>query len=172
MDWKATIGAVAPTLASALGGPLAGLAVDAIGKAFGWSESTQEKVQDALTKGQLSGDQILALKQAEIALVQQEKELGFKFAELDAGDRKDARDMQKVTRSQVPAVLSIGVTLGYFGVLLGMMSGGLKAGDSQALLLMLGSLSTAWGVVMAFWFGSTAGSAEKSRLLAQSQPPK
>jgi hypothetical protein len=172
MDWKATIGAVAPTLASALGGPLAGLAVDAIGKAFGWSESTQEKVQDALTKGQLSGDQILALKQAEIALVQQEKELGFKFAELDASDRKDARDMQKVTRSQVPAVLSIGVTLGYFGVLLGMMSGGLKAGDSQALLLMLGSLSTAWGVVMAFWFGSTAGSAEKSRLLAQSQPPK
>jgi len=172
MDWKATIGAIAPTVASALGGPLAGLAVDAVGKAFGWSDTTQEKVQEALTKGQLSGDQILALKQAELAIKQQENELGFKFADLEVQDRKDARSMQTSTRSYMPAVLSSLVTVGYFSILIGMMRGALKVDDSQALLIMLGSLGTAWGAVMAFWFGSTSGSAEKTRLLAQSQPSK
>lgn len=78
--------------------------------------------------------------------------------------------MQKTTRSPVPAVLSIVVTLGYFGVLVGMMTGTLKTADSQALLLMLGSLSTGWGVVMAFWFGTTAGSSRKTELLAQAPP--
>jgi len=37
---------------------------------------------------------------------------------------------------------------------------------------MLGSLSTAWGMVMAFWFGTTAGSAQKNELLANSMPTK
>jgi hypothetical protein len=172
MDWKAAIGAIAPTVATALGGPLAGLAVDAVGKALGWSDATQEKVEDAFSKGQLTGEQILALKQAEIALVAQEKELGFKFAELEFKDRQGARDMQVATKSLMPAILSALVTLGYFSILIGMMRGALKVDDSQALLIMLGSLGTAWGAVMAFWFGSTHGSAEKTRLLAAAPPAK
>ena len=36
-----------------------------------------------------------------------------------------------------------------------------------ALLIMLGSLGTAWGMVMAFWFGTTNGSATKTELLAK-----
>jgi hypothetical protein len=172
MDWKATIGAIAPTVASALGGPLAGLAVDAVGKAFGWSDSTQQKVQDALTQGQLTGEQILALKQAELSMQQQEKELGFKFEELEVKDRQGARDMQIATRSLMPAILSCMVTIGYFSILIGMMRGMLKVDDSQALLIMLGQLGTAWGAAMAFWLGSTHGSSEKTRLLAASSPPK
>lgn len=172
MDWKSAIGAIAPTVATALGGPLAGLAVDAVGSAFGWTDATKEKVEEAFSKGQLSGDQILALKQAEIALVAQEKELGFKFAELEFRDRQGARDMQTATRSLMPAILSALVTLGYFSILIGMMRGALKVDDSQALLIMLGSLGTAWGAVMAFWFGSTHGSAEKTRLLAAAPPAK
>lgn len=172
MDWKAAIGAIAPTVATALGGPLAGLAVDAVGSAFGWTDATKEKVEEAFSKGQLTGEQILALKQAEIALVAQEKELGFKFVELEFRDRQGARDMQTATRSLMPAILSALVTLGYFSILIGMMRGALKVDDSQALLIMLGSLGTAWGAVMAFWFGSTHGSAEKTRLLAAAPPAK
>ena len=37
--------AIAPTIATALGGPLAGLAVDALGAAFGWTDATKEKVE-------------------------------------------------------------------------------------------------------------------------------
>jgi hypothetical protein len=87
-----------------------------------------------------------------------------------AGDRASARNMQTSKPSLVPAMLSVGVTVGYFGILVGMMVGVLNVSDSQALLLMLGSLSTAWGMVMAFWFGTTRDSGRKTELLAQSAP--
>jgi hypothetical protein len=67
-------------------------------------------------------------------------------------------------------VLSLGVTAGYFAILVGMMTGELNVSDSQALLIMLGSLGTAWGMVMAFWFGTTRESSRKTDLLAQSEP--
>jgi hypothetical protein len=48
-----------------------------------------------------------------------------------------------------------------------MMLGKLKTSDSQALLLLLGSLSTSFGMVISFYFGSSAGSERKTELLAQ-----
>jgi hypothetical protein len=117
---------------------------------------------------------MLALKKADQDFALQMQALGFKqvtdLEAIAAGDRKDARGMQVAKPSPVPAVLSIGVTLGYFGILIGMMLGTLKVSDSQALLLMLGSLSTAWGAVMAFWFGTTRDSGRKTELLAQAPP--
>lgn len=174
MDWKSIIGTVAPWISTALTGPLGGLAVGAAADALGLSEKTEGALKAALSG--VTPEQMLALKNADQAFSLRMQELGFKqitdLEAIAAADRKDARDMQKTVRSPVPAVLSIAVTVGYFGILIGMMSGAFKAGDSQALLLMLGSLSTAWGIVMSFWFGSTAGSFEKSKLLAQAMPPK
>jgi hypothetical protein len=118
---------------------------------------------------------MLALKKADQDFALQMQELGFKqVTDLEAlagADRKDARALQMARPSPVPALLSIGVTVGYFGILVGMLRGGLKVDDSQALLLMLGSLGTAWGAVMAFWFGTTRDSSRKTELLAQAQPP-
>lgn len=163
LSWLKTI---APTVASALGGPLAGIAVEAIGSAFGWQDATKEKVEAALIKGQLTGEQIVALRTAEMALQDKEKDLGIRFAELEVQDRNGARDMLVATKSFMPAMLSTIVTVGYFGVLIGMMTKWLTVADSQALLIMLGSLGTAWGMVMAFWFGTTRQSEDKTRLLA------
>lgn len=70
-------------------------------------------------------------------------------------------------RSKIPAVLSIMMTVGYFSILIGMMTGGLVLADSQALLLMLGSLSTGFGGVLAYWFGSTSSSQNKNEMLAR-----
>ena len=89
-----------------------------------------------------------------------------------ASDRASARDLLKSTRSPIPAVLSLLVTLGYFGVLIGMMTQVFKVTDSQALLIMLGSLGTAWGMVMAFWFGTTRSSQDKTEILAKSPAVK
>lgn len=169
MDWKAIISTVAPWIGTALGGPLGGMAVTAIGGAFGLNGPTTDSIKQALAG--VTPDQMLALKKADQDFALQMQALGFKqitdLESLAVEDRKDARAMGVATKSLIPGALSGVVTLGYFGVLGGMMTGWLKVSDSQALLIMLGSLTTAWGAVMSYWFGTTSDSGRKTELLAQ-----
>ena len=88
MDWLKQI---APTIATALGGPLAGMAVSAISKAIGVDEA---KVGDLISNNKLTADQIAQVKLAEIELQKQAQELGLNFEKLEVEDRKSARDMQ------------------------------------------------------------------------------
>jgi hypothetical protein len=164
MDWLKTI---APTIATALGGPLAGLAIEAVSKAIGIDP---KDVQSTISEGKLSADQIMLLKQAEIDMAARAQEMGLDFAKLNVEDRKSAREMQAETRSYIPAILAVSVTIGFFGILIGMMTETFKASD--ALMLMLGSLGTAWTGIIAFYFGSSAGSQAKDDLLHQSTPTK
>ncbi len=170
MDFTDIIRTVAPWIGTAIAGPLGGMAVEAAANALGLSDKTTDAIKQAI--GGATPEQLLALKNADQAFALQMQALGFRqitdMEALAVGDRKDARGMQTVTRSRVPAILSTIVTLGYFGILIGMLTGELSVvDDSQALLLMLGSLSTGWGVVMAFWFGTTSDSGRKTELLAQ-----
>jgi len=66
--------------------------------------------------------------------------------------------------------LAILVTVGFFGILVGMMMETFRT--SEALMLMLGSLGTAWTGIIAFYFGSSAGSQAKDDLLHKSTPSK
>ena len=164
MDWLKQI---APTIATAFGGPLAGLAVDAISKAIGIDP---KDVQSTLEQGKLSAEQIAAIKQAEIAMAARAQELGLDFEKLAVDDRKSARDMQIKTQSWIPGLMAIVVTVGFFGILVGLMTEHFKTSD--ALMLMLGSLGTAWTGIIAFYFGSSAGSQRKDELLHKSSPSK
>jgi hypothetical protein len=164
MEWLKQI---APTIATCLGGPLAGLAVTAISKALGVDE---DKVQDTINEGKLSADQIVCIKQAEIELEKSAQELGLNFEQLAVQDRASARDLQKETKSIVPPILSVLVTVGFFGILIGLMSGQIHTSD--ALMLMLGSLGTAWTGIIAFYFGSSASSQAKDAMIHNSTPIK
>lgn len=164
MSW---IEQLAPTIASCLGGPLAGMAVEAISKAIGVDPS---EVQNTINSGKMTADQIASLQQAELALKARAQELGLDFAKLAVDDRKSARELQATTRSFIPPALAILVTLGFFGILVGMMMETFKT--SEALMLMLGSLGTAWTGIIAFYFGSSAGSQAKDDLLHRSSPTK
>lgn len=169
MDWKSLVSTVAPWIGTALGGPLGGAAVGAVADALGLSDKTEASIKAALAG--VTPDQMLAMKNADQAFALQMQSLGFKDAAdleaIAAGDRKDAREMQSSSHSVMPAGLAIGITIGYFGVLVGMMTGSLHVSDSQALIYMLGSLNTAWTGAMAFWFGTTRDSGRKTELLAQ-----
>ena len=162
MEWLTQI---APGLATALGGPLAGLAVTAISKALGIDE---KDVQKTIETGKLSAEQLASLKQAEIELQAKAQELGLNFEKLATDDRKSARDMQTATKSIIPAVLAIGVTVGFFAILIGLMTDNVTKSD--ALLLMLGSLGTAWTAIVSFYFGSSAHSEKQTEMLHRSTP--
>jgi hypothetical protein len=162
MDWLKTI---APTIATALGGPLAGMAVSAVAKAIGCEP---DEVQDVISSGKLTAEQVASIQLAELELKKQAQSMNLDFAKLIAEDKKSARDMQIATKSWIPALLAVFVTLGFFGILLGLMTEHFKTSD--ALMLMLGSLATAWTGVMAFYFGSSASSQAKTELLAKSEP--
>lgn len=169
MDWLKTL---APLLGTALAGPLGGAAAGFLADKLGIEGKTVEAVTEALASGKLSADQVAQLKLAEIDFQKFLKQNNIDLERVHAEDRGGARDMFKATRSRVPAWLSFVVTVGYFGILLAMMFGKVQLSDSQALLLMLGSLTTAWGMVMAFWFGTTAGSKDKTEMLANSIPQR
>ena len=164
MSW---IESIAPTIASCLGGPLAGLAVEAVSKAIGVDPSS---VQDTINSGKLSAEQIASIQAAEIQLKAKAQEMNLDFEQLAVQDRKSARDMQNTTKSFIPPLLALIITLGFFGILIGMMTG--KVTSSDALMLLLGSLGTAWTGVISFYFGSSASSQNKDALLHQSTPTK
>jgi hypothetical protein len=160
MDWLKQI---APTIATALGGPLAGMAVSAISKAIGVDP---EKVGDLISSNKLSAEQIAQVKLAEIELQKQAQELGLNFEKLEVEDRKSARDMQSVTRSVMPPLLAGAVTVGFFSIMVMMFFNKIDA-NNPAILMMLGSLGTAWTGIIAYYFGSSAGSQAKTDLLSK-----
>ena len=156
---------VAPTLATALLGPLGGLAVSTLSKVLGVDE---KEVQGVIDSGKLSADQISQIKLAEIEFQKQTQELGLNFEKLATEDRKSARDMQIATKSWIPGALSIGITFGFFGILIYMMMG--NVAPSNELLVMLGSLGTSWTGVIGYYFGSSAGNSRKDEMLYNSVP--
>ena len=165
MNWLTQI---APTIATCLGGPLAGLAVTALSKLFGVAP---DQVQSMINDNKLSADQIAAVQQEEIRFKEQTQALGLNFEQLAVEDRKSARDMQTTTQSIIPPLLSILVTVGFFGILAYLMVTPADTANTP-LMIMLGSLGTAWTGIIAFYFGSSAGSRAKYQMLFESTPAK
>ena len=164
MDWLKMI---APTIATAIGGPFGTMAYGLIAHELGVSP---DEAKSTIEAGKLSADQIASVQLAEVQIKAKAQELNLDFAQLVVADRKSAREMQAETRSYIPAVLAIAVTVGFCGILVGLMTKTFATSD--ALMLMLGSLGTAWTGIIAFYFGSSAGSQAKDDLLHQSTPTK
>ena len=164
MDWLKQI---APTLATAIGGPFGTMAYGLAASALGVSA---EEAQKTIESGKLTSEQIASVQQAEIAIKARAQELGLDFAKLGAEDKKSARDMQIATRSWIPPIMAMGVTIGFFGILAGLMYGQIQ--HAPQIDIMLGSLGTAWTGIISFYFGSSAGSQAKTELLHQSEPAK
>jgi len=158
------IGSVAPTIATALGGPIAGMAVRAIsGALFGHQDGTEEDIMAALANP--NGDQLAALKKIDADFKVQMKSLDIDLERISADDRDSARQMQITTRDWIPRTLAVGVTLGFFGIVAYILHYGLPPTGGEALLMLIGTLGTAWTGVMGFYFGSSAGSKQKTDAL-------
>lgn len=155
---------VAPSIATAVGGPLGGMAVRAISEAMlGKPDATEDELVEAVKNA--TPEQLLALKQAEQEFVIRMRELDVDLERISNEDRGSARDREVKTSDYTPKLLAAAVTLGFFSVMFWMIANGLPANGGEAMLVMLGTLGTAWGAIISYYFGSSAGSREKTQAM-------
>lgn len=160
--------------AATLGGPLGAMAANAVGKAIGVDKLEPGQIETAITEAQIKDQEALAkLKQAEYDFKLQMEQLGFdnieKMEAIAAADRASARAREIAVRDHTPQILAYAVTIGFFGLLILMMFRQLPAGSENIASIMLGALTTQLSSVYSYFFGSSSGSAAKTRLLAQSK---
>jgi len=158
--------------AASIGGPLGTMAANAVGKAIGVDNVPVDKIPDAIAAATSKDPEaMLKLKQAEQEFQLQMAKLGFdsaeKIEEVHAADRANARAREIAVRDKVPAVLAISVTAGFFGLLCLLAYHEVPKEAHDILMTMVGVLGTAWIGIITYYFGSSAGSAEKTKLLAQ-----
>lgn len=167
--WKeagGVLGTVAPVLATAVGGPLAGVATKAIVSALGLDAGTSPE-QAALAVTNATPDQLILLKRADQEFAAKMKELDIDLVRVEVDNTKSAREMQIAVRDWIPGALALVLTSGFFGVLGWLMTHGMPPGasGSEAMLVMLGALGGAFGAVVNFYYGSSAGSMKKDETI-------
>ncbi|MHA7871313.1 MAG: hypothetical protein ACX939_03080 [Hyphococcus sp.] len=161
---KRAIARTAPTLANALGGPLAGAAVSALSKAlFGADTADEDALSDALINA--SPEHWLALQKAERDFAIAIRQAQVEEARIAAGDRANARARQAQLQDWTPSALGAVIIFGFFVVLAAMVSRRLPPGAETEFSIMLGALATMTAAVVNYFFGSSAGSKEKTRLM-------
>ena len=165
MEWLKTL---APTIATALGGPLAGMAVSAVAKAIGCEP---DEVQGIISSNKLTAEQVASIQLAELELKKQAQSMNLDFAKLTVEDRKSARDMQIATKSMLVPSLAILIVSAFIGVVIATL-GGFAVVDSVLAGTLIGYLSAKAEQVVNFYFGSSAGSKEKTELLAKAEALK
>ena len=164
MEWLKQL---APTAATLLGGPLAGMAVDAIGNALGLKDATKDQVKDLLASGTLNADQMAAIKKAEADLILKVKELDIDMERVHAGDRASARDMAAKTGDiWTPRIIALVVFI-VWGAVNWKLFNGTISGDMRELVARaLGTLDGTLLAVVYYYFGSSSGSKDKTEAIA------
>lgn len=164
-NWQDVVRTVAPALATALGGPLAGVAAQALSTALlGKPDATQDELAQAVASA--TPDTLLKLKQAEMDFTAKMKELDIQLEQINAGDRASARGREIAVKDQTPQVLAVFSFLGFFGILVILMFYNIPDKAHDALMLMLGALGAIVTGVVQYYFGSSSGSAAKTEVMA------
>lgn len=174
INWLDTVKAVAPALATVLGGPLAGTAVKILGETLlGNKEATPEKIEEIIKAG-LSSEDLINLKKADQEFQVKMKSLDLDFEKIDLTDRGSARDREKVLgRWASLGVNSIGVFIlaGFFAVVYWVLNEDMSTNrtDPDKLVLigaLVGYVSAKADQVVAYFFGSSIGSKQKTNAMA------
>ncbi|MBP0590243.1 hypothetical protein J8I87_11065 [Paraburkholderia sp. LEh10] len=183
MDWSkvaSTISGTAPLLAGLVGGPV-GLGVTAastiLSHVLGTANdptSVSAALEDpaALDKvRQAESANAVQLQQLAVTAAQAQLTHDIELARVEAADRADARDKEEKTGDWVPKALAMAVTAGFFSMLALMALHGLPGENRDLMNVILGSLGTAWVSIIGYYFGTSAGSARKTELLAKPSVP-
>jgi hypothetical protein len=110
--------AVAPTIATAVGGPLAGAATSILVKELGGGDA---KVADS-TISAADPQTLVQLQKIDTDFKAKMAELGVQEDQLAYADTASARQREESVRDWTPSVLAYSVTIGFFGILTWMLT--------------------------------------------------
>lgn len=163
MSWKNIVGNLAPTIATALGGPLAGTATKFIAsKLLGDENATDKDIENFISNA--TPEQLANLRKIDNDFALEMARLDVDVFALEIKDKDSARDLAKV--NMLPQiVLSALFILGYFGIVGVLFSGAVVIDETIRDMsnILLGVLTANIPAIMSFWFGSSHGSKTKGK---------
>ena len=159
--------AVAPTVATALGGPLAGTATSMLLARLGGDVKDPKAVEAALAAGDPAT--MLALKKLEDDFRAHMADLGVDVMRLEYADTADARAREAAVRDYTPRILAAVVVTLTFGLEGALIMGwhGPTGIPGEVLGRILGTLDSALILVLGYYFGSSAGAHDSAKALAE-----
>jgi hypothetical protein len=147
---KNIVGAVAPTLGTAIAGPMGNMALGEVKEVLG-CPADQKSVQKAVQNA--TPEQMIELKKAEQEFEVQMKELDVDVFKLEAQEKQHARGMfSKDWTARIIGLFTIGGFLGYI-FLVTLQP---PEQNSEALInLVLGYLGGLASAIISFYFGAS-----------------
>ena len=147
---KSVLGALAPTLGAAIGGPFGGQAGSILSSVLG-VPNNPKSIESAMNN--ITSEQMMALKKAEKEFEVQMKELDVDIYRLETQDVQDARD--KFSNDWTPKFLGVLCLVGFFGYI-GMVTLYPQPDSSDDIvMLVIGSITGIATAVISFYFGSS-----------------
>jgi hypothetical protein len=147
---KGLVGAVAPTIASALGTPVAGAAVQVISQALGCKadeRSVEQAVQNA------SPEDLAKIREAELEFEAKMAELNVDVFALETADKQDARKyFNKDWTARFIGVLMVVFFCSYIGMITIMPP---EQNSMELINLVLGYLGGLISAIVSFYFGAS-----------------
>lgn len=166
MDWKdlaSTVAKSAPALGAALGGPAGAAVGGLIAAAFGVDRNA------AAVAEAVANDPEAAVKLREIELRHAEV-LAELMTQRYLGEMADTQHARTTHRdSQMPAILTVALFLMVVGLIAALMYQPTPESNSEVIYLVTGQIIGAFATAIAYWLGSSRGSAEKQRELERAR---
>ena len=147
---KNLLGAVAPTLGTALGGPMGGMAAKIISETLG-VPNNKKSIEQAMQNA--SPEELAKIKKAELEFEAEMKKLDVDVFALEAQEKQDARKhFSKDWTARIIGIATIGGFLGYI-FLVTLQP---PEQNSEALInLVLGYLGGLASAIISFYFGAS-----------------
>jgi len=146
---KSLIGAFAPQIGQALGGPLGGAAAQTIAKVLG-CEPDERSLTAAISNA--TPEQLAEIKKAELNFERQMKELDVDVFKLETEDAQNAR--QAFKGDWTPKIIAIAL-VAFFGAYIALVTLNPGENDDGIVNLVLGYLGGLVSSIISFYYGAS-----------------
>ena len=147
---KGLVGSVAPTLATAMGSPLAGAAMSAIADKLG-VKNEPKAIEQAIQNA--TPEQLLAIKEAELDFESKMAQMEVDVFALETADVQDARQAHK--GDWTPRVFGLFSLVGFIGYIFLVTIQPPDANSDTIVSLVLGYLGGLVSGISSFYFGAS-----------------